>query len=156
LYLRPNRWFTNSVVESILLNLIFGMTRIDWRYAFPPSLLHFVCLPGPKLSNCASGGTKEGVLESVPKIPMVFVLAARESRAVDSRPSRKEKMQGDAESVSGQEPEGLASTARLSLFYSLILAGAKIADTTAIDLFVAGIQGWEAEMRRFSACTTTP
>ena len=60
---------------------------------------------------------------------MVFVLAARESRAVDSRPSRKEKMQGDAESVSGQEPEGLASTARLSLFYSLILAGAKIGAT---------------------------
>jgi hypothetical protein len=48
------------------------------------------------------------------------------------------------------------STARLSLFYSLILAGAKIADTTAIDLFVDGIQGWEAEMRRFSACTATP
>jgi hypothetical protein len=31
----------------------------------------------------------------------------RESRAVDSRPSRKEKMQGDWEWVGGQEPGGL-------------------------------------------------
>lgn len=46
-------------------------------------------------------------MESVPKMPLVFVSGARESRAVESRPSRKEKMQGDAESVSGQEPEGL-------------------------------------------------
>ncbi len=43
----------------------------------------------------------------------------RESRAVDSRPSRKEKMQGDREWVSGQEPWGFGALLLDFLFSTL-------------------------------------